>query len=56
MTADQLIKALTWCGKPLSPERLRKAEQRADSPAVWAEVLERLAANASRAKIVEECE
>lgn len=44
MTADQLVKALTWCGKPLSPERLRKAEQRADSPAVWAEVVARLAA------------
>lgn len=43
MNADDLVKALTWCGKPIPPERLAKAKKRADSPEVWAEVERRIA-------------
>ena len=42
MTADQLYVALVGSGKPLSPERLLKAERRADTPLVWDRVKARL--------------
>lgn len=42
MTADRLYRALTWCGKPIPPARMAKAEALADSPEVWAEVQARL--------------
>jgi len=42
MTADELFNALTRSGKPIPTARMRKAEAKADSPAVWAAVLARL--------------
>lgn len=44
MTADELVKALTWAGKPIPAARMAKARARADSPEVWAEVERRIAA------------
>jgi hypothetical protein len=40
MDAERLYRAVLT--RPLTPERLKKAEARADTPAVWAAVYARL--------------